>query len=1542
MPINESNIAQSGQNAGSTQGAQFGQGPVIGQGQVQEEAAPDTGKRGFLGTLKGIFSPGRSEAPQPSSPEPEIEPVPSIASTASEIEESPYSRIDHFLFEYSPLEDGSNAQAYYDQAIKEGIRGGLTASEAASHILDSVTPNSEQEQKAFNELEQKYLPRRIGMPSDFMDGRQAFRVFPDKPSERIDGNGNQPTGRSIKLPSGLNISGYGPRDSGYDIPKEEEVLPIAIDSRRSTYDKYVRDSYIAAHKKAMREFANAREAWVKADPWSRTADDYISSYDYTERDKARFLEAFANEIPSFSSLNAGLDETVPRRDRYGRRIVDDITHEPINDPKEPVAFGIERPEISKKDKTIDRVQWQFKVGILPVESAIIALDQTTGKKSLKWRREEAKRSGVENAMKETCAIFGWDPKSDEAYRNIGRLVMCRASLGSDTKGKTFDQESDVWQLSDKEIIKILVSIQKMCMKYGNPFAIDRAYMPGGLGSDENLLRGTQMIPVGYVPDVLAIALTGPNSSLNHDGVKTTAEWLKDDTRERWRDHVLPWMNENLIEEPDRESSFVKRMKEKKVGRAVKTVTGAGMSVSKPDEEKKHASPVAQKKAVLYFNEAMTKLDGMTSDKASTYLGVDMRTHYSIGEVIDMTAAYAVSPNGNYDASKVVDYQRKLGKHVEENLARNKNKRERTLADEIMNIVAVGIKTNSLFWQIPIILSAIPEKGVGNLQTHLALKWIQHRTGAETGVGITNVSEELMDAMKTPEGVDAMDAALIVMEIAGPEGLIAFANSGSPFTKAGASAFLKDTYIPQVSGTAASAAEWMNERLSNIQRKMLTGDWAWRKTDAMNFLNALLVSNQVLIGLQNTQGKTGKEVGFTGNEFNEAFLSHDGDISKFVADVMKTTAGREALMMMRWNNVGNFNPLSYSVDRMLREHSVTNAMVLTYVDAFPKYGINYLYTLCPMSRTLSFVAMMKAELREQKRRSALENQGADNGDKPKDKSGDGEWAGLFTPGGTLVDMEGIETLRDAYRNDPVFKKQFQAAARMNMIFDAVAIGRNLFSGLILGALFHILGFGEPPDKDDRSNVSKWTIGGEEVQYAFWLNDLTQLGLPNAYAFAAFLNGEPLDVCADLWLDSLRDQTNGNVVYDLIDLVKNFGSVLFGLDQAANDPDFAPEPTPSVMLLDLALTATDKIAPGAPLFRWLSRDSFSRGDLGLAHTPYKTFDLSSDWAIEEGVTKYVDDPHELILRKHSQSNIWLGLFLDHINSIIHPDGKFTGYQWWEMPVADQQDPLSTLYAAQQRIDHETFEGFDNELDYYDWKTDLLLDQVDSVIREYGGPESAAMNGYIMLNDARKVIKISLDRREAQLEAELDAVAAIYGERSDQWWRVRDAVKKEEDKIWYYRNLLLTNDSKIPAWHDSYARLLSDWDVTYYDADGNHINGMLYLISPGATREWKLSGNSPTTLWPYTTTRRDSSNMVRRGFDGETIANWATEGTDLDKIRSTIGQQEIESGKYAGMTGNEILFGMDENGELLHPDEPTVGRALIPKQSVPDEELTKWTPR
>lgn len=1320
-------------------------------------------------------------------------------------------------------------------------------------------------------------------------GKQILGANQPAPGQQTAANEASAASAAVDNATGQGQQQGSQQQSGKQQQAQQQREPKPM---RDQIDEWAREMFYSRNRQAR----NKNESlYRQVAEGSISQDQFDASYDQ---------EAFGNMLRpvGYQNYRSNAEYEAARQARE--------EGEPIPESGEQRGTGSAVKDTHKLDRLLDQTVWDMRVGFFHVQSERLVEDKETGASHIEWSRR------VENAMNTLMEDF--DGSGIDGQRTVFRMVRLYATMAIDRQGKMFNQDKNEWSLTQDEFVDICNCMHRSIQIYGHPF-VAPAFLVSA-GAQRTSLRGTDMFPSGVIPRVVAEAITGEYSAIRFPqghpkaGQPMTADELIDACRDEWINRTQPTMNATLVN-----SNAYKPKRKNKDG-----------------EEVKERNLVAQRIAIENALQAFARLDGMDAQAFGSRFNVDTAQHYKLAEYRDQLVEYATAMNGKYDAEAVKDRLEKKAAAAERK--KNRNRKKATEFEVACNIFTSGIKTNALWWNLPIRTSAIAEKGSGNLQTYLTLGLLRDRYA---NADQYEISQEITEAFKTSEGYEAIDAAYLLLEIGGPSALSDFASSGHPMNHGEAIKYLTENVLNAPSSERAAQIQELQIKFNKFNQKILAGDHAFRRSDVTNFFNALMISNQAIADTQEKLAARGDidtyaGLSLTGAEMMDVFQANNGDVSRFLSEVMTTSAGKDALIMMKSNNIAQFNAVSYGVNSWLRDHGIGNAAITAFVDSFATYGVNFLYAMIPFSRTFTYLGLKRAEGR-----------------------GDINAADLAIGGGLGARTQGLR-----FTEDPGFYN----GLKMNLMFDAMSIGKWAAGAILIGGTLVALGFEPPDDPNDVINISKWKIGGNvgfgpdtnadgrgngiEIQDAYWLNDLTQWGLPIGYLAAVAFTLPDDAVINDLTksqimqgtlIDSISNQFDGNVVLDIGDCIINWGDDLTDLQQTMNDPTHEMEnPSPFFAMSELGLRAFGKMVPGAPLVRAYSTSALLRGPNARMFSTNKVFDKSSEWAIDVGKTEYIDDPVERLLRKYSAGNYLLGAILDMGNNLSANPEKRTGYQWWEMPIRTKTEPYALVLAEAQKVDYDHMEPGETKESYNAKCVDRLKDMIAE--RGYDTPEEAIRDGFFITHDFRYAALDSvfseLNALQNEFDAKCDAQAFEY--KSD-YYDAKDALNARKNELWDFINDWLKNDD-IPTWMENYEQLLSDWDVTYLKADGSPATVLdwnidrLFNQGQGVEAKWKLKGNHPTALLPFTTVDYSSNEIVQRGASGETVPYWVNKDSNLTSYANieALGDAVIPVGRDAGSTVNDVYFGEEHDGKRWHEGDITAGeRGWVPKTAkLPDD--------
>ena len=631
--------------------------------------------------------------------------------------------------------------------------------------------------------------------------------------------------------------------------QQEEQLPM-----RDQIDEFARQLFYSRNRQAR---GKNKSLYRRLSSGDIDYDEYSASLDQ---------EAFQDTLRPITR------ERYRTNKEYEEARAARLAGEPVDEKGRQRGVGTKVKDTYKLDRLLDQTVWDMRVGFFHVESERLVKDSETGEKHIEWSRR------VENAMNTLMEDF--DGTGLDGQRTVFRMVRLYATMAIDRQGKMFNQSQDEWSLTQDEFINICDCMHRSILIFGHPF-VAPVFLSESVGS-RTVLRGTDMFPSGVIPRVVAEAITGEDSAIRFpkghpkEGQPMTADDLIDVCHDEWLNRTQPLMNANLVNR----NTYSKKKKD--------------------GEEINERNLVAQRIAIENALQAFARLDGMDAQAFGSRFNIDTAQHYKLAEYRDQLTEYATVTNGKYDSAAVKERMEQKAKAAEAKNKARRNRKKVSAFEASCNLMTSGIKTNALWWNVPVRVSAIAEKGVGNVQTWLTLSMLR---GQFANPERYQISQEITDAFRTEEGYQAIDAAYLLLEIGGPDALRGFAQSGAPMTQTEAIKYLKDNVLREAGSERAAQIQELNIKLNKLSQKILAGDTAFKKSDITNFFNALMISNQAIADAQDKYAANGQidtyaGMSLTGAEMYDIFQANNGDVSRFLTEVMTTSAGKDALMMMK--------------------------------------------------------------------------------------------------------------------------------------------------------------------------------------------------------------------------------------------------------------------------------------------------------------------------------------------------------------------------------------------------------------------------------------------------------------------------------------------------------------------------------------------------------------------------------------------------------------------------------------------------------------------
>ena len=323
-----------------------------------------------------------------------------------------------------------------------------------------------------------------------------------------------------------------------------------------------------------------------------------------------------------------------------------------------------------------------------------------------------------------------------------------------------------------------------------------------------------------------------------------------------------------------------------------------------------------------------------------------------------------------------------------------------------------------------------------------------------------------------------------------------------------------------------------------------------------------------------------------------------------------------------------------------------------------------------------------------------------------------------------------------------------------------------------------------------------------------------------------------------------------------------------------------------------TFMKKMTPG--FLNNMSRESVIFGNEQRDRSPsyiYTGTDYSDTTYINKEDGQGAED--EKMRRSLAKNNILYAAFLDMFRGINSNEyNKYTGYQFWEQPVATLTDAIGKAW----------LEEFDVPDQYsVEWQalakqrlgenaSDEEIDQAVSMIKKesasqlletlegFNTVDDAKSVGFVMNNNARQNLKLYL---EGLIIATENDYVNTWGSRNDYWGSQFANIDKKE-QIAIYKDLLnkWVYNTDIPTTAAKYEKLVSDTQTNYIRSDGTVTNAFEALFNPDVQAVKKQMGNAPSSMLPWTLIENKDS------YNDETKVAWYNdythnEGTTNDNI-------------------------------------------------------------
>lgn len=1002
---------------------------------------------------------------------------------------------------------------------------------------------------------------------------------------------------------------------------------------------------------------------------------------------------------------------------------------------------------------------------------------------------------------------------------IIQLVMLRAGLGIDVRGKLVHTDPKEYEMTADQFFELCRDIQTSQERFGHPFGLieDANYVPGVRSEDSPafvLIGKTKCYPLGYMPADLfrelsedpKSALYGVSASDMYNMLRNT--WLFGDTTVDGRKTLATY--EILCDEASKDESAMFQLK---------AIDAMMRAIMKIDNRNPEALGVPAKEQMQTLMMMRLEQEHESSDP-------------------NVAAASEVRHKAYKEA-----YDRQRSR-----FRRDSGERKRTgIGDRIGGYNMLTRASRAL--RTGILLTTVPENLIG-----MGMQGIIASTDAKRYGDEFSYTPYLRQISETDEGVECLHVYTSLYKLGGKDMVMAF--RGATNAQTGASRFK-----PTVSDMTKFLSEiGVNGDLSRFgvkpgQEKAFMSQLKYTLDDIMLSSN-LMKKSEAGMFVQLAMNEMGRSAAFNGTAADdrgggrierqgnrESYTSmqvenwaRHGGAQELFTSLMDTDAGWEAFMTLGNTTLGRKSPIDYAVRTVMAKNRLTELLIRTCFDRYPEYGINKVYEMLPFSNTISYLV-------------------ASGVASPADIH-NGNYALANQMGGTLSFREGL---------------------LKNLVYDTVMAGERLTIGLIYaGTMMALGGLHRPPDDRDRYTWSEWIIGeGEDatpIKWAWWMDDISGIGFPLGTAFAIMMSGGTSEEAAKVFINAIANLNNGTALFDAIDMFNNFDEevdAMLGRNVSAYDPDFSEwlETTVEMGIWKLIGDATPAII--GEIMPW-SRDWLGRGDRD-AHTASRIYDAgegsrySMDEAVSDNRTVQTPSYREYMRRRSAQSNILQAWWYDLVYK--GDNENVTGYMYSEQPLDTMVDPYVQAMYNQFYLDLDPatsdlpIDQAERQEELYA-RAEVLCQYIDE---NYENPTQAALAGFVINPDARvnainycyhMMNEATSIRVERLSHGYLDSVD--YQDVWDDYWN--------EYNHW---NNLLHNyfqSDTIPWSLPRYVRQESDRETRYVDDQGNPMTWFDTLgPNPSAHAESYWYGNPPG-ISPFSSPR-----TANKGYNFETLPGW-----------------------------------------------------------------------
>ncbi len=1151
---------------------------------------------------------------------------------------------------------------------------------------------------------------------------------------------------------------------------------------------------------------------------------------------------------------------------------------------------------------------------------------------------------VENAIRNIANLY------DCSIHDVMQLVQLRAGLGVDLKGLIGKKSSDEFKLSDAQFIELCHDIERSQYEYGHPMGIVQA-TPGANGVRDDsgkfvVVAGTRCFPMGYVPRSILTSISKNNASILYG---QSIDQIQNMINGEWLRKTYP----NILANTTGNAMWQARALENMM-RAVMSMDGIDPSNLEIPEIKINRTlmqmaaekSMANDPAIQRANEERERREARSCD--------DYRHRY-------------MKNNGGRNSDGSINSPARKRNAVGDVLRGVSNMTMASKAADIFMIITNPIEA----------AQAMTEQSVGN--------WMLTKVFDAQNKEVSKnyqVTDSLAAAATSDEGIEARDVAESLYRLGGWTAIDAFVSELGDdgrykykMTNADLRRFLQDYGV--VGGNTPEALmkklgikpEQANGFMSNVQGVlntmedwMLGGSGIFKEKEAGQFAKLAM--------MEMARSSVRNEESYTSSEVEEWAARGGGE--GMIRGLLRTDAGREAFMTQGITSIGRKSPWDYALRQVMSKNGFTELLVRTCFDRFPEYGMNKIMRQIPASNTISY----------------LLSYGVDGIGKMLELVGGSE---SFITGGSSTITNAGQALQRVGEYQAGRRNGFVEGLLKNAMYDSVmAVNKLMIAAVYFGFLQLLGGLKPPPDDDDKYNWSEWIIGDYEgglpIKWAWWMDDLSGVGLPLGAAFAIAQQGDwspdARDTATRTFMNAVANFNDGTALFDAFELFNNFDDEMQeamgnGEVGAWLNPTIDERRQTSVELMfwkflgDMTPSIVKQILP------W-SRDFLFRDDYYArsASKVYNTDEYSMEDAQKEYRLKDVGDYHDYMMRREAQNNPVAAIIMDLIWG-AGGDSNKTGYTFVEQPIKSEVDPLAQLMWNRFSLDKSKLSRNPEEAKQQcrEWG-EYICNEIDANFKD---PADALAKGFIMNPEARMACQeycnwMMYDQIPAARQAELDRMRekmGMYYLPQDTYDNIVQTYKNQEE---HYRMLYenyFSGSSEIPWRLPRYGVLDSDYETRYVDENGNAAVNPLMVAGanfastiPGISQlgnlirgtderiqsgnaEMYSYGNIPNSL-PFYSPQRTGL------FAEQSRPYWLREGVENDTkgLYDMLGNmqnlapedlpgmtpEEIAAWKQQAATTQDQLFGGRGRDTM-----PTAGKRGLESlnQTMPDEFKTYYDP-